>query len=347
MTLRARRLLAVALTLFAVGGAVAGYFILTGKDVPFIPGDQASKESPEPPPTCPLTGQLAKNQANVGLTPVAVKVENISVSRPQAGLNTADVVYEQPVEGGITRFMAIYHCRHSRRVGPVRSARLVDPSLLRQLGSPLFAYAGGVQQVIRNVARAGIIDVNFIVAEEAYKKDPNRSAPHNLFISTKEMYEYGAEGSGTPPPLFTYSPTVPPPEAAPRAKRIHLDFSPDADVVWRWNAKRSRWNRFHEEDRHELEGGQGVHAANVVVQIVEVRDSGIVDAAGNPSPDVVAVGQGKAYVFRDGRVIEGTWSRESRNGLTRFLDAAGSEIRLKPGTTWVELFPEARPFEYR
>ena len=347
MTLRAKRLLAVALTLLAVGGAVAGYFILTGKDIPLLPGNQASDEEPDEPVTCPLTGELAKNQANVDLTPLAVKVENSEVSRPQAGLNSADVVYEQPVEGGITRFMAIYHCRHAKRVGPVRSARLVDPSLLRQLGSPLFAYAGGVQQVINQVNRAGIIDVNFIIAEPAYKKDPNRSAPHNLFISTKEMFEYGEEGSGTPSPLFTYDPAAPAPEIAKRARRIMLDFSPFADVVWRWNAKRSRWNRFHEEERHQLEGGRGVHATNVIVQVVEVRDSGIVDAAGNPSPDVVAVGQGKAYVFRNGQVIEGTWSRGSRSELTRFLDASGNEIPLHPGTTWVELFPDDRPFEFR
>lgn len=342
MTRRGKAVLGSIVAVLALAGAAFGYVALTGDtNIPII----SDIVQPEPPPVCPLSGQVAETAEQVDVPVVAVKVENSSSARPQAGLNEAEIVYEEPVEGGITRFIALYHCQGSDRIGPVRSARLVDPDVLRQYGRPLFVYAGGVDEVFRAIEQAGLVDMNFLPFEPLYHIDPNRSAPHNLFIATQEFRDEADDGEPPPEEIFTFDEAPPEPTASKPARRIHADFSPSADVTWKYSKKRDLWQRFHDDERHRLEQG-AVRANNVVVQIVKVRPGTILDAAGNPSPEIDVIGEGKVYVFRNGRVIEGTWSRPRRKDPTEFLDAAGEPIALAPGNTWIELFPKAEPFDF-
>lgn len=290
------------------------------------------------PKECPLTGVEPKGE--VPQRPaLAVKVENLPASRPQTGLSWADVVYEEPVEAGITRFIAVYQCQDAGRIEPVRSARLTDPPVLVQFGHPLFAYAGGVPQVVAKVREAGLVDVNFntAIADQAYHRDPNRLAPHNLYTSTRALYGAARSDEGPPDPVFTYSTDVP--ERARRVRQAHVPFSFSSDVYWRWSGGSRRWLRSHGTEPHRLSDGSQVSATNVVVQMVRVVNTDIHDANGVVSPEAITVGRGKAYVFRNGRVIVGTWSRPKLGDVTEFRDARGDEIALAPGKTWVELVP--------
>jgi hypothetical protein len=341
MTTRGKALLSALGAVVLVGGAVVGFLMFTGNTggIPFIGGER-------PPVECPLTGQEARNDRLAGRTPVAVKIENIAESRPQAGLNQADLVYEQPVEGGITRFIAIYHCRNAQRLGPIRSARNADPVVLRQFGEPAFAYSGAVQQVVQAVAATGTIqDIGFDNAPQLYEQDPSRSAPHNLYSSTQTLLGAAARRDVPPEPVFEYDEEPPAQEASRRAREVHLDFSPAADVFWTYRPGRGIYVRSHDGTPHTLEDGSQVQTDNIVVMVVDLRDTGIVDAAGNPSMEPVVVGSGTAYLIRDGRVVEGTWERDDQVDVTRFLDADGDAIPLAPGRTWVELFPSDRDVE--
>lgn len=293
---------------------------------------------PEEPPTCPLTGEEAPGGAIAERPALAVKVENIPESRPQAGLQLADVVYEEPVEGGITRFIAIFQCRDAGRVGPVRSGRLTDPDVLVQYGSPSIGYSGGVAAVRNAIERAGLQDVSFSAAPDAYERDPARSSPHDLFTSTGALYEAAKNRSGVPEAVFAYDEVTPKPSR--KGVRIHLPFSTWSDVVWRWSPGKGRYLRFHGTEPHALESGVQVSAANVVVMVVKVTPGKIVDVNGVPSPEVELTGSGKAYVLRDGRVILGRWTRASLEDPTTFETKAGEEIALAPGPTWVELLPD-------
>jgi hypothetical protein len=325
--------------LVAVAGVVIGYLLLTGKELSpqgLFRGKKAATEK------CPLTDLPTKDDVT-DRPALAVKVENIEAARPQAGLNKADIVYEEPVEGGITRFMAIYQCRAARRIGPIRSARLVDADILRQFGAPVFAFAGGVPAVVSAVDEAGAVSIAFDGTSEFFEEDPNRSEPHHVFSSTSVLYR-GAAGD-VPEPVFTFDSEKPSPAGSKKARQIHVDFSPAADVLWNFNRKKGLWMRSHGEEPHTLEDGSQVSAINVIVQVVEVRPSEILDAAGNPSPEIDAIGSGKAYVFRNGRVIEGRWVREDEDDLTEFVNNAGETIPLAPGPTWVELFPSDRTIE--
>jgi hypothetical protein len=318
-------------------GVTIGYLLLTGKELSPQGLFRGKKAAPE---ACPLT-DLAPTGGLPDRPALAVKVENLAAARPQAGLNKADIVYEEPVEGGITRFIAVYHCRDAKRIGPIRSARLVDADILRQFGSPVFAFAGGVPAVVGAVDEAGAVSIPYTTSSDFFEEDPNRSQPHHVFSSTDVLYR-GVAG-GPPDPVFSFDPDRP--TSAKRARLIHLDFSPFADVFWKFSPKNRAWLRSHGEEPHTLEDGSQVSAVNVIVQVVKVRPSEIVDVAGNPSPEIDVIGSGKAYVFRNGRVIEGRWTREGEDDLTEFVDAGGEEIAVAPGLTWVELFPSDRAIE--
>jgi hypothetical protein len=338
-----RRGKVVAVTATATLVAGLAYFTLFPKQAPaFVQKTLVSVGLAEPdeveiPATCPLTGEVVPTGHVPDRPALAVKVENAPEARPQASLNDADVVVEEPVEGGYTRFIAIFHCGNSERVGPIRSVRMTDPDYLRQLGPTVFAYSGGAPAVTRELSGSDLVDVNYGVATDAYERDPSRSAPHDLYSSTKALRKAGGKQEGTPEALFGFSDTWD--GKARRVTSVHLPYSSVSDVSWQWRRPAQAWFRSHSEVPHLLEGDEQVSATNIVIQIVEVSDSRIVDAAGNPSPKVDLRGTGKAYVLRDGKVIVGRWERQSLEDPTTFLTRDGEEITLAPGRTWVQLLP--------
>jgi Protein of unknown function (DUF3048) N-terminal domain len=142
-----------------------------------------------PVPLCPLTHTPAPNGQVPQRAALAVKVENLPQARPQYGLDAADIVFEEPVEGGITRFIAVYQCQTADRIEPVRSARFVDPDILQPLGKILFAYSGAITPVVDEIDSPTSLlqDVSDNKAPEAYSVDFARVAPHNLQTSTSAL----------------------------------------------------------------------------------------------------------------------------------------------------------------
>jgi Protein of unknown function (DUF3048) N-terminal domain/Protein of unknown function (DUF3048) C-terminal domain len=299
----------------------------------------------EPPPACPLTGVEAPDETLLERRVLAVKIENSPEARPQIGLAEADIVYEQEAEGGITRFNVLYHCHDAERIGPIRSARPVDPAILQQYGDPLFVHAGSVDAVIEDVEAAGIEDINCNFEEEVCPRDPNHTAPHDVYTSTDSLRDAGETPGNAPEPVFTYDEEVP---KGKRGREVNLNFSPVANVIWRYRGNQGQYLRFHDDTAHDLEDGSQVAADNVVVMVVERFDTRITDAAGNAVPNFEVVGSGDLFVFRNGKVIQGRWDRDEESDKTQLLDRKGEEILLAPGQTWVELFPDdpASPVEF-
>ena len=159
------------------------------------------------PDPCPLTGRVRAGEDPPERPALTVKVENTRDAYPLAGLERADVIYEEPVEGGLTRFAALFQCRDAGRVGPVRSARTTDPKILLPLADePLLAFSGAHPKVTAALEDAGVVQLTETSANAAYERDDARSAPHNLFASTKALYRV-AEQTGAdislPNALFT------------------------------------------------------------------------------------------------------------------------------------------------
>ncbi len=293
--------------------------------------------------TCPLTGAPPASGPVPRRTALAVKVENLPQARPQWGLDHADIVYEEPVEGGITRFIAVYQCQGAPRIEPVRSARLVDIQILRPLGKILFGYSGAIQPVLNQVDSPGSLleDVGGNKAGYAYYRDPTRYEPHNFTTSTKALYaaakSLGYNVELPPPPQFSYGRTRT--GAAPAAS-VAIHFPLDV-TTWTWDPKTRRYLRSYSDTGPAVQGDNvQISATNVVLMwVTEYATQYVEDSTGAHENDLVLTGTGPAWVVHDGAVFKGTWKRPSLASPATFVGTGGTTIKLSPGNTWEELLP--------
>lgn len=274
---------------------------------------------------------------------LVVKIDNADpAARPQQGLNQADVVYEEMVEGDVTRFAAVFHSTDAvNRVIPVRSARTTDVSLFTPLNHPLFAWSGANADFAKIIRNSAIVDVGHDALGREYKRDRNRRSSHDLYITTQELFAHAPAGAVPPPPLFSYRAAG---EAVPATARAvtsaHVSFGPgrgSAPADWAWDAASGTWLRNQRGTPHVDETGQQVSAHNVVVQFVSYHDTGHRDTSGAIVYEADLVGEGAAWLLTDGKVIEGRWSKSSAEAVTQFTDGSGTPLELTPGRTWVEL----------
>jgi DUF3048 family protein len=291
------------------------------------------------PATFPLTGLASGGAATAGRPALSVKIDNVDLARPQAGLNTADVVVEEPVEGGLTRLFATWQSKDAAQLGPVRSARPADALLLRQLGPSLFAFEGasaGVLQTIQKTSGAALILPSS--APGAFQRVSGRRAPHNAMSSTAALYAAGQRANaklGPPRAFLTFA--AQPSAAAKPTRIVRMNFSPSTKASWQWDG--SAFVRFQNGTRDKLTDGSAISSANVVVMSVAVKAGSNVDVLGNPTPDPVLTGSGHVWVLRDGKVVEGTWRRAGVDSPMQLLGADGQRLALHPGRTWIELLP--------
>ncbi len=291
-----------------------------------------------PIPRQPLTGGvLADGDEPIDRPALVVKIDNAPPARSnQSGLALADVVFEEIVEGDITRFAAVFHSRDADLVGPIRSGRTQDIDLFASFDTPLFAWSGGNPGVTELIANGPFIDLNAVGDGEGYFRGAGR-APHNLYNSTERLWaQTPADHGGLTGPQFRY---VRPDEPFGGSQVVGFELGMRAiDVEWRWDGGRGQFVRFQEGGPHIDASHGSIGANNVVVMVVEYRPS-VVDAR---SPEAQTVGQGPAFLFARGRVIEARWWRTSADDPIKFVALDGvTPLGLVPGNTWVEL-AEAR-----
>ena len=264
---------------------------------------------------------------------LAVKIDNVSVARPQEGINQADVVYEELVEAGLTRLVAVFQTTGARSVGPIRSARTSDPPLLEGFDRPLFAYSGANRGTRRAVAASELTDIGYDTATSLYWRSTSRRAPHNLFSATDRLWGKYPERDEIPKAPFAFRTVLDElhPSAEPVAG-VFVDFG-HAEIDYAWNGE--GWERTHNGDAHRDSDGVRVAPPNVVIQFTTYGTS----SADSRSPEAQTVGSGEAWVFTDGHVVRGRWERPDQSRPADLV-ADGRPIRLTPGRTWVAL---ARP----
>ena len=296
----------------------------------------APSPSPTPVPASPLTGQATRSAAPV----VVVKVDNgILARRYHRGLGDAAVVYQELVEGGATRFAAVFDRASGREVGPVRSARGSDFELIRPLGPVALAFSGanpGTLAEFRREVRAGrALDASYDVVPQIYRLAERRQDARNFF-TTPDLIR-GARPKTAPARDIglRFGPLG---AAGAPATRAQIRFSKFSLVTVAYDAASGTY-RLQQDGRPMPD----VRPANVVVQRVQIRATKYRDVLGLRTPYTVTVGTGAATVLRDGKRIDGTWRRPTPDAGTRFLDAAGADIRLRPGATWVLLVPVGQP----
>jgi hypothetical protein len=291
-----------------------------------------------PPPLQPLTGMTHAGDPATLLRPaLVVKVNNIDTNsdqaRPQAGLNQADIVFEERTEGGISRFAAVFHANDADPLFPVRSARLTDLDITPMFNRPLFANSGGNREVMGAVHAANLIAVGHEdVGNDYYYRLPDRRAPHNLATSTQRLYSLQPAGPPHPPaPQFKYRPAGTPPVNSEPANGVHVEYGggpAQAPVDHVWDPAAGGWARSQNGTPHVDIQGIRIAPQNVIVQFIPYLGT-----------RGVLTGEGSALVFTGGVLVRGSWHRADPNQPTVFRDATGGEILMHPGRTWILLPP--------
>ncbi len=288
------------------------------------------------PPIAPLTG--LSDPAGQALTRCAltIKVENTPDALPQWGIDRADVVYEEIVNGGITRLAAIFNSQAPAKVGPVRSVRPTDTSVVWPIGG-IFAYSGGAAYAVESISHAPVKLEDETTAGAAMYRDPNRQAPHNLYASAGALFEF--KGTPTPPPaLFAYRHNT----WGVGTKVVHrftVEFPSIYPVTWTWNTTTLSWDRTLFGKAIITGTGVRVSPKNVVVMFVNY-----VNGIGTMASYANLNGHGKVEVFSDGHMMTGVWSRgPAKSDVIAYHTLTGAVIAMKPGQTWVELIDNGVP----
>jgi hypothetical protein len=294
----------------------------------------------------PLTGlesgQVAPHPA------LAVKIENSITARPQTGLNAADMVWEEVVEGGITRFVAVYHSTLPREIGPVRSVRPMDPAIAAPLRG-LLAFSGGQGPFVEAVSEAGLQAVSNDAGAAGFYRVKTRSAPHNVYADPATfLAQADAAHQAAPAPQFEFATQGQQPAAVASgtpAAVLELKLSGVSHPHWTWSQPDGAWLRSEGSTPAVGADGAPLRATNVVVLRVAIDNStGFTDPIGNPVPETQMVGSGEALVATGGQTVAATWTKTSVTAPLVLTGGVGSTVTLAPGNTWIELVPTGSGF---
>ncbi len=266
-----------------------------------------------------------------------MKIDNTAGSRPRVGLNQADVVYVEPVEGGLTRLLAIFSTAQPGEVGPVRSARESDVQLLAGYGPVAFAFSGASAVTLPILAGGHQVNMSNDAAHQGFRRDGGRPAPYNVIGSPSALL---ARAGGSVPPADVGLRFGPPSSGGVPATHVATRW-PASGIELAWDPSRQRY-LVTTDGKPDVDADGTQHgAATVIVQVVSSHLSQNRDVNGVQTPVVDVVGQGPATVVRDGLAWSGGWSRPTTDAPTSFT-TNGQPIAMAPGPVWVLLVPQGQ-----
>lgn len=328
-----------------IAGGIAGALIVGGVTAMALSGDddesavgsattRATDTSTQAPttstvyagPFAPLSGVADPKGETQDRAAMTVKIDNTLKEGPKRGVDQADIVYEEVVEGGYTRLAAIFQSHVPTDIGPIRSVRLTDQAIVRPIGG-LFVYSGGARYAEDSIATAPVLRVDESAAGDAMYRDDGRAKPVNLFGRGPELFAFGGDPK-PPPALFLYRRPNQHARGIP-ITTAHVGFEAGLDVTWNWDAASKSWHRIFLGEQEFVDDGAPIAPANIIVQFV--------DYVGGGTPEAQLTGEGAVWVLTDGQAIQGRWSRPDAAQPGELVDADGKPIRLTPGQTWVEL----------
>ena len=279
---------------------------------------------------------------------LAVKIDDHRGGRPQSGVDMADAVVETLVEGGLTRWMALFHQSDTPYLGPVRSVRPTDIGMVLPLGATVVA-SGGQTWIIDQAVASGVSLLRERdTPSTAMFRITERQAPHNVYVNTNALRLVATEAgfADSPPrPMFVWGEL---PEGAPAAE-VTLQWSEPIAVTWVWDGLRyRRWRQGAPHEWTTSDGTTGVVSADSVVilkaPLMEAYPPP--ESSGSSVPVLATVGQGEALVFADGQVVEGGWVRRTAEEPFSLITMEGDPLTLPPGIPWINVFPAEREVRY-
>jgi Protein of unknown function (DUF3048) N-terminal domain/Protein of unknown function (DUF3048) C-terminal domain len=337
--MRSRRLKLIAAAAALLLGACSGS---GGSEVPAsaLKDGTSSGARDFEPTTCPLTGAKPKSDVELDRPAVAIKIEDDPAARPQSGLEDADLVFEERVEGGITRFLVLYHCADSSHAGPVRSGRFDDPKLAGPF-TRLLAASGSNSIVEREMKKRGMIYKDEDSTTALFRDPPGSGEIHSLFANTKKLRKIAARKKLKPPTydVFKFGALE---GNHKKVKKVTINFTDNNLIEYQWSSR--GWKRFEAGQPFMAAAGDQIAVSNLVIQQVRVDNSAhLVDVAGNPSPEItLANSSGRLLLFRDGAVVRGTWKLGDPGEPPVYETAAGDPMTFDTGPIWIELVPSSK-----
>lgn len=343
MAIMSRRALRRSTALIALGATAA---LLAGCTAEPTPVATSAAPDPEPPFTstyvepadfdlAPLTGEQIEVGALTAPS-LAAKIDNHPLARPQIGLDRTDIVFEELVEGGLTRYVAVWHSDVPAEIGPIRSIRPMDPDIVSPLGG-IIAYSGGQQRFVDLMRSTNVYNAIHGQADTGavMYRGTNAAAPHNVIVRAPELIGQHADLSA-PQQLFPFATSAAAATAAVDGSPVagaSMVFGSLASPSWSWDAASGTWLRTMTGGAPDMAAsGARLSAVNLVILRVPVQV--IQDI-----PTTQLIGSGEAWVLTGGKALAATWSKASREAPIRIVDANGLAVRLAPGNSWVELVP--------
>ena len=276
--------------------------------------------------------------------PLALKIDNAPTALPQQGLQDADIVFEELVEGGLTRFLAIFHSQIPTSVGPIRSGRSTDIPLLMPFDGALFGWSGSNWAFRKLLDTVAITDVGLYRNPSHYWRQTERISPSNLWVRASQLFNKEAHDPHSSEPLWPYElPEETTSGPSREIKGVKVDWG-STKVEHLWDAARSGWTRSQNDDPHVVLGLKGeqheLAPENLIIQFTKYVLTNEEDVNGARIPlGLVSEGSGTAWILKDGGLIEGRWIKANVTVHTDFFDNQGRLIAMSPGSTWVLLAP--------
>ena len=274
---------------------------------------------------------------------LVVKIDDTNAAHPQIGVESADLVYVEQVEGGLTRLAAIYTSKLPPLIGPIRSARISDIELLAQFGRVGFAYSGAQSKMRPVIAAANLENLS---AERnppsIYGKDPNRPGPVDMILKPDLLLERANANPKTR--IETATASVFPFGDAPKGETntaIAKIKWPSAKYELRWDSTNEKWLIYFNEKPNMAANGEQLYADTAIIQIVSITPSIYGDKFGEITPFSKTTGSGKAVMLRDGLSYQISWQRNLETDLTTWKSEDGGVANFKPGRTWIFLTDKA------
>lgn len=269
---------------------------------------------------------------------LVVKIDDTTMAHPQVGLEKADLIYIEQVEGGLTRLAALFSSHIPQRVGPVRSARISDIELLEQYGKVGFAYSGAQRKLLPVIAGANLVNLGAQSQPSSiYTTDPDRTPPYAMILRADLLMNKVQEQK-----IVLSRPQEPGWRFASETSLGELISS--ARVTWpasayevRWSMNKGKWELLHSGKPNLNEAGDLLTADTFVIQLVSITDSEYRDKVGGVTPFSATVGSGRGYILRDGKSIAARWSRKDGASGTQWQSATGEMIPFKAGAIWIAL----------
>lgn len=264
------------------------------------------------------------------------KIDNHPSARPQEGLDVADIVFEELVEGGMTRYIAVWHSNVPAEIGPVRSVRPMDPEIVSPFGG-IFAYSGGQVRFIQMMQAAPVYNAihGQPDTEATFYRTSAKVAPHNVLVKAPELIAEHLD-LPAPKPFFSYAPSVEEATAVVGGQTlvsVNTRFSGFSSPTWEWESTQSKFVRFQTNGAAEsASGGNQIAAENVVVLFVAID---IIEDI----PTTRLVSQGKGWIASGGSIVEINWIKATPESPIVLSTLDGEDVLLAKGQTWLELLP--------